>query len=70
MNLVEKIEMAITERLSCPLSFEPFQSNRKRKNPYYRIYVDHFTVYYVVMNEVVEIRRLLYNGREAGKIIK
>lgn len=70
MNLVKKIENAIMERLNCPLSFEPFQSNRKRKNPYYRIYVDHFTVYYVVIDDVMEVRRVLYSGRAASKIIK
>jgi len=70
INLVKKIEAAIVERLNCPLSFEPFQSNRKRKNPYYRIYVDNFTVYYVVIDDVMEVRRVLYSGRDAGKIIK
>ena len=70
INLVTRIENAILERLNCPLSFEPFQSIRKRKNPYYRIYVDNFTVYYVVIEDVMEVRRLLYNSRDAGRIIK
>lgn len=70
LNLVKKIETAILERLNCPLSFEPFQSNRKRKNSYYRIYVDNFTVYYVVIEDVMEVRRVLYSGRDASKIIK
>lgn len=70
MNLIDKIENAILERLNYPLSFEPFQSNRKRKNPYYRIYIDNFTVYYVVIDDVMEIRRVLYKGRDEGKIIK
>ncbi|MCL5071575.1 MAG: type II toxin-antitoxin system RelE/ParE family toxin [Actinobacteria bacterium] len=70
MMLVDKIENAILERLNCPLSFEPFQSNRKRKNPYYRIYVENFTIYYVVIDDVMEVRRVLYKGRDAGKIIK
>lgn len=69
MNLVEKIENAIFERLYCPLSFEPFQSSRKRENPYYRIYVENFVVYYVVIDEVMEVRRLLYKGRDAGRLI-
>ena len=69
-KLIDKIENAITERLNCPLSFEPFHSNRKRKNPYYRIYVDNFTVYYVVIDDVMEVRRVLYKGRDAGKLIK
>ncbi|ATW27608.1 type II toxin-antitoxin system RelE/ParE family toxin [Candidatus Formimonas warabiya] len=70
INLINKMENAIVERLNCPLSFEPFQSNRKRKNPYYRIYVDNFTVYYVVIGNVMEIRRVLYRGRDVSKIIK
>ncbi|MFZ3131466.1 MAG: hypothetical protein WA125_10295, partial [Desulfosporosinus sp.] len=32
MNLVKRIENAIVERLNWSLSFELFQSNRKRKN--------------------------------------
>ncbi|OGO78327.1 MAG: hypothetical protein A2Y23_04840 [Clostridiales bacterium GWB2_37_7] len=69
-KLVDKIERAILERLSCPLSFEPFQSNRMRNNSYYRIYIDNFVVYYVVIEDVMEIRRVLYKGRNAEKLIK
>ncbi len=69
-NLVEKIENAILERLICPLAFEPFQSSRRRKNPYYRIYVENFVVYYVVIGDVMEVRRVLYKGRDSGRIIK
>jgi len=70
INLVKRIENAILERLNCPLSFEPFQSIRKRKYTYYRIYVDNFTVYYVVIEDVMEVRRLLYNSRDVGRILK
>lgn len=30
-KLINKIEKSTTERLSCPLSFEPFQSTRNKK---------------------------------------
>lgn len=69
-RFLDNIDKAITERLNCPLSFEPFQSNRKRKNPYYRIYVDNFTVYYVVTGKVMEVRRILYSRRDADSLIK
>lgn len=68
MKLVKKIENAIDERSHCPLAFEPFQSNRNRKYPYYRIYVDNFTIYYVVIENFMEMRRILYNRRDACKI--
>lgn len=70
INLVKRIENAILERSNCTLSFEPFRSIRKRKHTYYRIYVDNFTVYYVVIEDVMEVRRLLYNSRDTGRILK
>jgi plasmid stabilization system protein ParE len=48
LRLIDKIEKAVTDRLSFPLSFEPFQSMKKRKNQYYRIYVDNYTIYYLL----------------------
>ena len=45
-------------------AFEQFHSRKERKYPYYRIYVKHFIVFYVVIPEndhkVMEIRRFLY----------
>ena len=70
LRLVDKIEKAVTDRLSFPLSFEPFQSMKKRKNQYYRIYVENFTIYYVVIDNVMEVRRILYGKRDANQIIK
>ncbi len=70
LKLVDKVEKAILERLNYPLSFEPFNSIKKRVNPYYRIYVDNFTVYYVVIENVMEVRRILYSKRNATQIIK
>jgi len=70
LKLLDKIEGAIFERLSNPKVFEIFQSMKKRKHPYYRIYVDNYTIYYVVIGKVMEVRRILYNRRDANHIIK
>ena len=32
-------------------SFEPYHSIRERKYPYYRIYVDNYVIYYVVISD-------------------
>lgn len=69
-RLAVKIEEAILKRLECPLSFEQYQSNRIRKYPYYRIYVDNFVVYYVVIENIMEVRRILFKGRDTQEIIK
>lgn len=64
-SLIDDVEFAILERSKSPLSFEPYHSSKKRKNPYYRIYVKNYVVYYVVIDDVMEIRRLLYKGRDS-----
>lgn len=63
-NLIDAVEQAILKRQPEAESFEQFHSRKNRKFPYYRIYVDHFIVFYVVIPEgnqkVMEIRRFLY----------
>lgn len=70
LKLIDKVEKAILERLNYPLSFEPFNSVKKRVHPYFRIYVDNFTIYYVVIESAMEVRRILYSKRNATQIIK
>ncbi len=46
-KLANDVETAILERLNNPMAFEPYPSVKKRKYPYYRIYVRNYVVYYV-----------------------
>lgn len=62
-RLVDDVETAILELLPCAESFEPFHSARKRQYPYYRIQVRNFTVFYVVIGNIMEVRRILYSRR-------
>lgn len=63
-NLLDKTEEAILSRLDSPEIFEPYHSTKNRKYPYYRIIVNNFSVFYVVIDDVMEVRRFLYNGRD------
>ena len=63
-KLVNEIQTAIKKRQECPKSFEPYHSERERQYPYYRIYVRNYTVYYVVINDTMEVRRLLYQRQD------
>ena len=54
---------AIYERQSAPESFEPYPSKLDRELPYYRIPVGNFIVLYVVIGNVMEIRRFIYARR-------
>ena len=60
---------AIIERSAMPLSFEPYYSKKDRKNPYYRIRVRNYTIYYVVIDDVMELRRFVYSKRNMGSLI-
>ncbi|MBS5284038.1 MAG: type II toxin-antitoxin system RelE/ParE family toxin [Clostridiales bacterium] len=64
LRLIDDVEAAILERLDHPVSFEPYHSVKKRDYPYYRIYVRNYVVYYVVIDDVMEVRRLMYGARD------
>ena len=66
-RLVGDIESAINKRLEALLSFAPFRSSKKRPHPYYRINVRKFSVFYVVINDTMEVRRVLYSKRDLDK---
>ena len=67
--LVDSVQKAIQERTTCAESFEPYRSAKERQYPYYRIYVKNYTVYYVVIGDVMEVRRILYTNRDTRKFL-
>ena len=71
---MDKVESAIMARLPVTESFEPYHSIRERNYPYYRIYVDNYVIYYVVISDnpddlIMEVRRFLYNGQNRDKLV-
>ena len=62
------------ERTFVAESFEPYRSLRERRYLYYRIYVNNFVVYYVVIDDegddkIMEVRRFLYNKQEVKRLL-
>ena len=68
-TLVDDVEKALIERTYCAEAFEPYHSLRERELPYYRIYVRNYVIYYVVKGDTMEVRRILYKGRDRENII-
>lgn len=68
-TFVDEVEKAIYERLTCAESFEPYPSSRTRKYPYYPIPVKNFTIFYVVIGNTMEVRRIIYSRRNLEKLI-
>ena len=69
-KLVFDTEVAILKRLAAPEAFEARHIGQEREHPYYRIQVRNFTVWYVVIGNVMEVRRFLYDRREAGRALQ
>ncbi|MBQ6388607.1 MAG: type II toxin-antitoxin system RelE/ParE family toxin [Mogibacterium sp.] len=74
LRLVDYVEAAILERLPIAESFETYPSMFERKHPYYRIYVDNFIVFYVIIDaeggqKIMEVRRFLYKGQDRDSMI-
>lgn len=63
-RLVDEVQGAIRKRTACAESFEPFHSSCDRQYPYYRIYVGNYTIFYVVIGDVMEVRRIIYSRRD------
>ncbi len=68
-HLVDDVEAAIYERLSCADAFEPYPSTREREHPYYCIQVRNFSIFYVLIGETMEVRRIQYSRRNMKKLL-
>ena len=64
-DFVDAVENAIQDRLS----FEPYHSAKERRYPYYRIQVKNYTIFYVVIGDTIEVRRIVYSRRDLSKQI-
>ena len=68
-KFIDEVESAIYKRSTCPTAFEPYRSAKERRNLYYRIYVKNYIIFYVVIDDVMEVRRLLYHRQNVRKSI-
>ena len=68
-NTLSKIETAILERLESPEFFAVWQSKKQRPYPYRKINVGNYTVWYVVIDHIMEVRRILYSRRDEENLI-
>ena len=61
LDFVDEVEKAIYERLPFAEAFEVYLSAKKRKYPYYKIAVKNYLIFYVVIDNVMEVRRIIYS---------
>ena len=62
-------KIAAEKRSKYPESFEKYNSSRKRKNTYYRIYVKNYTIFYTIKDNTIRVRLILSSRRNFYKLI-
>ena len=62
-RLKDDAENAILDRLDAPLSFAPYYTDAATGDVYYRINIRNFAIYYVVIDNIMEVRWFRYFRR-------
>lgn len=68
-HLVDEVERAIDGRLDCAEFFESYRSSRERKHSYYRIQLKNFSIFYAVIGNTMEVRRMIYSRHNLKDLI-
>lgn len=68
-NFYDEVIKEIEKRSEYPENFEKYNSKKKRKNTYYRIYVKNYTIFYTIKDNAMEVRRILSSRRNFDKLI-
>ncbi|WP_303942113.1 type II toxin-antitoxin system RelE/ParE family toxin [Enorma burkinafasonensis] len=67
-RLLDNVESAIMEHLKNPTFATVYKGRRDRQLPYYWFAVGNYMVFYVVEDDVMEVRRFLYGARDLTKM--
>lgn len=62
--MVDAAERGILAHLENPTLCATYRDGRKRDHSYYRFPVGNYWVFYVVVGDVMEVRRFLYKARD------
>jgi len=68
-RLIDEIEKSINKRLINPAAYGKYVSAKDRKQPYYTIKVGNYMIFYVVIGDIMEIRRFIYSRRDLPNLI-
>ena len=68
-NFYNEVVKQIEIRSNAPESHEVFKTIKSEKIKYYKINVKNYVIFYVVKNNVMEIRRIYYSQRNFDNLI-
>ena len=67
-RLLDNVEAGILKHLENPTFATAYKGRRDRQTPYYWFAVGNYMVFYVVEDDVMEVRRFLYGARDLTKV--
>lgn len=68
-NFYHEVIKQIEIRSEAPESYEVFKKIKKEEVKYYKINVKSYAIFYVVKNNIMEIRRIYYRQRNFDNLI-
>lgn len=68
-NLYNEVVKQIEKRSENPEDFEIFKKTKNEKVNWYRIQVKRYTIFYIVIDNTMEVRRIYYSKRNFKKLI-
>ena len=68
-RLLDRTEAAILEHAKAPTMAQVYKTTRNRPVPYYWFSVGNYMVFYVVFDDVMEVRRFIYGARDLTKML-
>lgn len=69
MKLLDEVEAGILAHLTSPTSAAIYKTTRQRPLPYYWFEVGNYMVFYVVFENVMEVRRFIYGARDLTRML-
>lgn len=67
-RLLGQIEAVILSHRENPLMVPIYRTTKKRPHPYYWFEVGSYMVFYVVLDDVMEVRRIVYGARDLKRM--
>ncbi len=68
-RLIDEVEAGILTYVEHPTIAPIYKTTRERPLPYYWFDVGNYMVFYVVIDDVMEVRRFLYGARDLTRMI-
>lgn len=68
-NLLDSVEAKILDYSKTPTIAPIYKTTRERPLPYYWFEVGNYMVFYVVIGDVMEMRRFLYGARDLTRML-